>query len=402
MTLPASGPLSLSDIQGEFGGTAPTSLSEYYAGGTYVSTGTNGTYGPVPSTGAISVRDFYGTSNAFLPTGMIIPYNSTAAIPTGFTQFTAANDRSIIGAGSSYAVGATGGSSSMSISGTTTTQGGHIGPGATATYSYQAGTNAHNTDVNTRGDHNHTYSGSATITTPIRRTRLIKATQNITQLPAGAALLKHTAGAFTGLSRVTGIAGYNLHAHTSALDIAGSSTATVSVSTSTSGAHAAHHTLQGSPYAYYASPALSSGGHTHTSSFTGTVNPPYRYMALYQAATANIAVPAQNIIGMWESTTPPAGWVVCDGANGTPDLRNYFIKFLDNDTGINTTGGSSTVSLSGTFSATGNHNHGDTNRGSIFTFTGYHQNNFEMATHTGSASVSFTPPYYALIFVMRA
>lgn len=64
MTLPSSGPLTLADIQGEFGGSNPISLSEYYAGGGLVPSGTTGTYGAVPSSGAISIQNFYGTSNA--------------------------------------------------------------------------------------------------------------------------------------------------------------------------------------------------------------------------------------------------------------------------------------------------------------------------------------------------
>jgi len=56
MTLPSSGPLSLSDIQGEFGGSNPISLSEYYAGGGLVPSGTSGTYGAVPSSGTIASR----------------------------------------------------------------------------------------------------------------------------------------------------------------------------------------------------------------------------------------------------------------------------------------------------------------------------------------------------------
>ena len=54
MTLPASGnPLSLSQIQGEFGGGAPTTLKEYYDAAT-----------GVPSLGSpLSISDFYGKSN---------------------------------------------------------------------------------------------------------------------------------------------------------------------------------------------------------------------------------------------------------------------------------------------------------------------------------------------------
>lgn len=63
MTLPTSGPLALSDIQTEFGGTNPISLSEYYAGGANVPSGTSGTNGPVPTSGTISISNFYGTSN---------------------------------------------------------------------------------------------------------------------------------------------------------------------------------------------------------------------------------------------------------------------------------------------------------------------------------------------------
>lgn len=66
MPLPTSGPLTLAQIQTEFGGSNPISLSEYYAGGGLVPAGTSGTYGAVPSSGAISIRNFYGTSNAVI------------------------------------------------------------------------------------------------------------------------------------------------------------------------------------------------------------------------------------------------------------------------------------------------------------------------------------------------
>jgi len=49
MALPTSGALPLSDIQTEFGGSNPVSLSEYYAGGSYVPSGTSGTNGAVPA-----------------------------------------------------------------------------------------------------------------------------------------------------------------------------------------------------------------------------------------------------------------------------------------------------------------------------------------------------------------
>ena len=63
MTLPTSGPLSLQQIAKEFQGNDPVSLSQYYAGGTLVPAGTVGTNGPVPSSGPISIWNFYGTSS---------------------------------------------------------------------------------------------------------------------------------------------------------------------------------------------------------------------------------------------------------------------------------------------------------------------------------------------------
>ena len=53
MTIQASGAITLQDIQDEFGGSHPISLSEYYGSDT------------VPSSGQISLSDFYGTQNAF-------------------------------------------------------------------------------------------------------------------------------------------------------------------------------------------------------------------------------------------------------------------------------------------------------------------------------------------------
>lgn len=62
MAIPSSGALALSAIQTEFGGSNPISLSEYYAGGTYVPSGTSGTNGAVPTSGTVAMSKFYGTT----------------------------------------------------------------------------------------------------------------------------------------------------------------------------------------------------------------------------------------------------------------------------------------------------------------------------------------------------
>lgn len=64
MPLPTSGTLTLAQIQTEFGGADPISLNEYYAGGANVPAGTSGTNGAVPSSGTISISNFYGTAKS--------------------------------------------------------------------------------------------------------------------------------------------------------------------------------------------------------------------------------------------------------------------------------------------------------------------------------------------------
>ena len=60
MALPTSGIISINNIVGEFGGSTPHSISEYYRNGSLV--GSNNTN--VPTSGQISLTDFYGGTAA--------------------------------------------------------------------------------------------------------------------------------------------------------------------------------------------------------------------------------------------------------------------------------------------------------------------------------------------------
>ncbi len=61
MTLPNSGAISINSLVGEYGGSAPHAMSEYYKGGGLVA---NHSGNPnVPTSGAISLSNFYGASN---------------------------------------------------------------------------------------------------------------------------------------------------------------------------------------------------------------------------------------------------------------------------------------------------------------------------------------------------
>ena len=81
MALASSGQLTLGEIQTEFGGSAPTALSEYYSGGSNVPAGTQSGGGvTIPTSGEIQLSDFYGSS-AFSP--YTIAYLSIAGGASG-------------------------------------------------------------------------------------------------------------------------------------------------------------------------------------------------------------------------------------------------------------------------------------------------------------------------------
>lgn len=100
MTLPASGPISLSQIQAEFGGAQPISLSEYYRGGPNVPAVSTTT--TIPASGTISFDQFHGeadtapslsvsispTSAYGLGTGTPSTNNVTAAVSGGTAPYT--------------------------------------------------------------------------------------------------------------------------------------------------------------------------------------------------------------------------------------------------------------------------------------------------------------------------
>lgn len=101
----------------------------------------------------------------------------------------------------------------------------------------------------------------------------------------------------------------------------------------------------------------------------------------------------RGIITMWSGpvTSIPAGWALCDGTNGTPDLRNKFVKGVPNSTtNPGVTGGN----------ATHNHN-GVTGTTAGGGAAGDYSN---ALTHSHSHPInsdSNLPPYYEVAFIMK-
>ena len=72
MALQSSGAISLANIQSEWGGSNPISLSEYYSGS--LPSGRSN-YGTIPSTGSISFSKFYGTDATWQTTMTVGSFN---------------------------------------------------------------------------------------------------------------------------------------------------------------------------------------------------------------------------------------------------------------------------------------------------------------------------------------
>ena len=147
-----------------------------------------------------------------------------------------------------------------------------------------------------------------------------------------------------------------------------------------------------------------SGGVTVTGTCTATA------FAGDGSALTGITSFVSGMIIMFNSATAPSGWYLCDGNNGTPDLRDRFIVGAGNSYSLNATGGSNTatdtvnvsVSVSGTTggpSATSPFLYNNAGVGA----SSSHSHSFS-GSGSGSDTVSIDTrsPYYALTFIMKA
>jgi hypothetical protein len=181
-------------------------------------------------------------------------------------------------------------------------------------------------------------------------------------------------------------------------------------------------TLTGTPLA----PTASAG--TSTTQIAST--------AFVAAAVAG-AIPSGGII-IWSGSAAaiPTGWVLCNGSNSTPDLRDRFVVGAGSSYAVGATGGSAnaivvshdhTLSASGTTATNGSHQHtinstggapirinlnddgrftGDTGTDCGTTATaGSHDHTVTVTGTTASSGSSATganlPPYYALCYIMK-
>jgi hypothetical protein len=104
MGIPSSGTVTLSDLQIEFGGTDPIGLNEYYRGGPFVPNVARNAN--IPTSGAISVDQFYGSGKAALVTYEIIGGGGAGGF--GVTDAGEGNRGTFGGSGGNSAISGTG------------------------------------------------------------------------------------------------------------------------------------------------------------------------------------------------------------------------------------------------------------------------------------------------------
>jgi len=78
------------------------------------------------------------------------------------------------------------------------------------------------------------------------------------------------------------------------------------------------------------------------------------YPILQNSTATGTVIPA-GLISIWSGAvgSVPSGWLLCDGSNGTPDLRNSFIVGAGSTYSVNQTGGSAdAITVTHTHTAT--------------------------------------------------
>ena len=127
----------------------------------------------------------------------------------------------------------------------------------------------------------------------------------------------------------------------------------------------------------------------------------------------------------------PAGWLLCDGNNGTPDMRERFVRGTSNsDITPGGVGGQDSLTLSetelpshshsGSTSTDGDHSHtvyhesvgnmdrdlsdmvssgGGDHSGGRTTYDGYHSHSLSFGSAGGTSSIDNRPAYYEVAYI---
>ena len=119
-------------------------------------------------------------------------------------------------------------------------------------------------------------------------------------------------------------------------------------------------------------------------------------MDAYRAAAG---IPSGAIL-LWSGSivSIPAGFVLCDGNNSTPDLTDQFVVGAGDGYAVDATGGSG--SHQHTFTADP-HSHGSYGAPVLQAGTDHSKNEYIKASEGTTDYTNGKPPYYALAYIMK-
>jgi len=108
----------------------------------------------------------------------------------------------------------------------------------------------------------------------------------------------------------------------------------------------------------------------------------------------------QGIVAIWSGAIVdiPAGWVLCDGTNGTPDLRDRFVVGAGDTYNPDDNGGAITHRHSFTSDT---HTHDFTAGAAIGAGTTFGLTVSSKAVTGNTSYDGLLPPYYALAYIIK-
>lgn len=359
--------------------------------------------------------DYEPGSTATVPVGGILPYRG-ASIPAGWERFADADGKYLMG-GTDLTHGDTGGADTVAgWSGDTSNGGGHSGTKGMKVYGTKGANSGSWYEIPysqftppQAGSHKHgiTVGQSATLTPHGRKMQWIKKTGTPGNIPVSAGVLADGELISSALTAVSDYLGRLAMSDAAGANY-GNNAATASVTISPADDDHDHastfyeRSLSGDLSGPYENTYdYERGGQIHdhdgTAEITYTPNVKRAKLVHYEA-TAETLVEPGDIIGFDPAETLPAGWYLCDGTNGTPDLTDFFIEF-SSVSNAGDTAGNNTASYIGYTGYDSPHDHRGEDRGYYKPYTEWWHGNSVNHRHLISGSRSFTPPYYKMMFI---
>ena len=351
-----------------------------------------------------------------IPTNSIILFIG-GTTPAGWTDISSTfNNQFFMGAGSTYGYNIIGGADSIDLSGTTTSVGHASIINAYEGHAWFGGANLginrpqkRGTEFLSGGTHTHTYSNSTFFTNPLyTRFKVLQATEDAFSIPVGGIILSNvaldTSEGLTNTSEGVGRfpRGFTAYGGTGGVDETSGTAVITSTTNGSHGHHANDPTDPGEDSYTSIDAATPAWGGDHSHQVTVTYNREIKRQRLTPWKTAISSPIVTNAIIMWNTATPPTGYVMCDGTNGTPDMRDYILELS-----VIGSVGSTAASLSATYltDTDGAHHHmgplhpvntaGDT-------YDHWHETVLNDHTHTGNTTITGdNPAFKGIYFIMK-